>query len=112
MLIIVENKHDYSSILFQLTGGIIEVKRSDFKNPAESSWYLVKYVTGSVTYYNEENNAKNKICSTVIRLLYWKVNVWLENPKSYKIIDEDKIIAWKKVPDDFNNGYKDIRVIY
>lgn len=95
------------------------ILKKDIKTPTENGWYLCKYSKSSADFYkNDEGGGcrSNEIdyrinwCNVV--LLYWEGNCWLPNPRSFKFVDDDLIIDFKKVPDDFNVFEEEIKVVY
>lgn len=95
------------------------ILKKDIKTPNENGWYLCKYSRSSVDYYkndDEEGFRSNEIdyrinwCDVV--LLYWEGNCWLPSPTSFKVVDDDLVIDFEKVPDDFNIFKEKIKVVY
>ena len=35
------------------------------------------------------------------KILYWKDNVWVVNPKMFKTIQNEDVLLWMKVPKEF-----------
>ncbi len=92
------------------------VKREDSiaPNPTESGWYVCSVRRSSVTVYNEKVSVYDYPISAIEyliaeyepRLLYWESNVWVTNPRSYQIIEEERIISWTKIPENYQQTVK------
>lgn len=95
-----------------------EVKREDSiaPNPTESGWYVCSVRRSSTTVYDEKISVYNHSISEIPieyviaeyepRLLYWESNVWVTNPRSYQIIEEERIISWTKIPENYQQTVK------
>lgn len=66
-------------------------------------------LNATLTYY--DNTISNRTFNCLIaeyepRLLYWESNVWVAHPRSYQTVDEQNIISWTKVPEDYHQTVK------
>lgn len=88
------------------------INKDDLRNPTQSGWYICKYINSSILYYDDEENetGKYKICNCIPVLLYWESNVWLTNPRSFKVVDERNIVDWKKISNRFGITDEKIRI--
>lgn len=93
---------------------MIEINKKDLTNPTESGWYLCKYKNGSVAYFkdDEDRSIDYYLCHCNPVLLYWEQNLWLPSPRSFKVIDNNDVLSWCKVPDEYNIYDEDIKLKY
>lgn len=92
---------------------MVEINKSDLKDPTVSGWYLCKYSSSSITYFKEKSREVDYyLCNCQVRLLYWEQNVWIPNPRSYSIIEKSQILSWVKVQDEYNIYDEQIRINY
>jgi hypothetical protein len=94
---------------------MLEINKSDLKNPSECGWYLCKYSRSSVTYFKNENNSRDVdycLCNCILRILYWENNVWLSSPRSYNVIENGNVLSWCKVHNDYNIYDETIKVLF
>ena len=76
------------------------------KKPSEIGWYLCKVQKNAII----KKEDGYKIATYELKLLYWEQNMWVEHPKSYKFIEENKVLKWEKVSEDFNIFEETIKI--
>ena len=61
------------------------------ESPIQKGYYLCKVIVMKV----------GDRVWTEPKILYWEDNVWVVNPKMFKTIQNENVLLWVKVPEEF-----------
>ena len=90
------------------------IDKKKIQMPAENGWYVCKYASSFVMKYEDKEKKLGRydVCDCSPILLYWESDRWLKNPNGYEAVNNEDILEWRKLPNDFYIPGERIKLVH